>query len=210
MGRCPRAAHHSLRDQRPAAKAALSTVGGGKSGRSLQCRGNMSPWCVARRPARREPRSMGLFPMQIVQTPKPSSCCSKSSMFSASILMMPSTPSDLELSFHGRFGGPLGRRYARSGCHRLQRQNQALRHGTFTAKSCTWSRSSPAWMKTQSSTRTPSRIPSLPTGPWTRHARSPLRPGTRIREYAKCVENDLDVQRYEELLKNPSTFMRKQ
>jgi len=35
-----------------------------------------------------------------------------------------------------------------------------------------------------------------------------LRPGTRIREY-ECVENNQDVQRYEELLKNPSTFMRK-
>jgi hypothetical protein len=50
--------------------------------------------------------------------------------------------------------------------------------------------------------------PVVLTGPWTRHGTLMLRPGTRIREY-ECVENNQDVQRYEELLKDPSTFMRK-
>jgi hypothetical protein len=34
-----------------------------------------------------------------------------------------------------------------------------------------------------------------------------LRPGERLREY-ECIENNEDIQRFEELLKNPSLFMR--
>src|SRR6185437_7964618 len=45
--------------------------------------------------------------------------------------------------------------------------------------------------------------PVVLTGPWTRHGTLMLRTGTRIREY-ECVENNQDVQRYEELLKDPS------
>ena len=44
---------------------------------------------------------MGLFPMQIVQTPKLSSCCSKSFTFSASIPIDAKHPDDLEPSFMG-------------------------------------------------------------------------------------------------------------
>ena len=50
--------------------------------------------------------------------------------------------------------------------------------------------------------------PVVLTGPWTRHGTIMLRPGTRLREY-ECVENNQDMQRYEELLKDPSVFMRK-
>jgi hypothetical protein len=35
-----------------------------------------------------------------------------------------------------------------------------------------------------------------------------LRNGTRLREY-ECVENNTDIQRYEELLKDESVFRRK-
>jgi hypothetical protein len=40
--------------------------------------------------------------------------------------------------------------------------------------------------------------PVVLTGPWTRRSTIMLRPGTRIREY-ECVENNQDIQRYEEL-----------
>jgi len=49
--------------------------------------------------------------------------------------------------------------------------------------------------------------PETLTGPWTRRATIMLRPGTRIREYV-CEENNEDVQHYEEMMKNPSLFMR--
>jgi len=50
--------------------------------------------------------------------------------------------------------------------------------------------------------------PDSLTGPWVRRGTIMLRPGTRIREY-ECNENNEDIKRYEELLKNPSVFMRK-
>jgi len=50
--------------------------------------------------------------------------------------------------------------------------------------------------------------PVVLTGPWTRHGTIMLRPGTRLREY-ECVENNIDMERYENLLKDPSLFMRK-
>jgi len=51
--------------------------------------------------------------------------------------------------------------------------------------------------------------PGVLTGPWTRHGTIMLRPGTRIREY-ECLDNNQDMQRYEEMLKNPALFQRQQ
>ena len=50
--------------------------------------------------------------------------------------------------------------------------------------------------------------PEVLTGPWTRHGTIMLRPGTRLREY-ECAENNQDVKRYEEMLKDESVFRRK-
>jgi hypothetical protein len=51
--------------------------------------------------------------------------------------------------------------------------------------------------------------PVVLTGPWTRHGTIMLRPGTRLQEY-ECVENNEDLQRYNEMLKDESVFRRKQ
>lgn len=50
--------------------------------------------------------------------------------------------------------------------------------------------------------------PEVLTGPWTRRGTIMLRPGTRISEY-ECVENNVDLQRYNDLLKDESVFRRK-
>jgi len=50
--------------------------------------------------------------------------------------------------------------------------------------------------------------PEVLTGPWTRHGTIMLRPGTRLQEY-ECVENNEDLQRYNEMLKDESVFRRK-
>jgi hypothetical protein len=50
--------------------------------------------------------------------------------------------------------------------------------------------------------------PKVFTKPWTVHSSIMLRNGTRLREY-ECVEDNEDLQRYEELLKNESVFRRK-
>jgi hypothetical protein len=50
--------------------------------------------------------------------------------------------------------------------------------------------------------------PVVFTGPWTRHGTIMLRPGTRLQEY-ECVENNEDLQRYNEMLKDESVFRRK-
>jgi hypothetical protein len=50
--------------------------------------------------------------------------------------------------------------------------------------------------------------PNVLTKPWTLRSSIMLRSGTRLREY-ECVENNTDIQHYEELLKNESLFRRK-
>jgi hypothetical protein len=50
--------------------------------------------------------------------------------------------------------------------------------------------------------------PEVLTKPWVERTTIMLRPGTRLREY-ECAENNIDLQRYEKLLKDPSVFERK-
>ena len=50
--------------------------------------------------------------------------------------------------------------------------------------------------------------PNVFTKPWTTHNTIMLRPGTRLREY-ECAENNADLQYYEKLLKDDSVFRRK-
>jgi hypothetical protein len=50
--------------------------------------------------------------------------------------------------------------------------------------------------------------PKVLTKPWVMHNSIMLRPGTRLREY-ECNENNSDIQHYEELLKDESVFRRK-
>jgi hypothetical protein len=50
--------------------------------------------------------------------------------------------------------------------------------------------------------------PKVLTKPWVMHNSIMLRPGTRLREY-ECAENNSDIQHYEELLKDESVFRRK-
>jgi len=49
--------------------------------------------------------------------------------------------------------------------------------------------------------------PKVLTKPWIIRTSMMLRPGTRLREY-ECEENNTDLKRYEELLKNESLFRR--
>jgi hypothetical protein len=50
--------------------------------------------------------------------------------------------------------------------------------------------------------------PEVLTKPWMQRTTIMLRPGTRLQEY-ECAENNIDLQRYDKLLKNPSVFERK-
>ena len=50
--------------------------------------------------------------------------------------------------------------------------------------------------------------PVVLTGPWTRYGTIMLRPGTRLTEY-ECLENNRDAETYEEMKKDPSVFERK-
>jgi hypothetical protein len=50
--------------------------------------------------------------------------------------------------------------------------------------------------------------PKVLTKPWVIRSSIMLRPGTRLREY-ECVENNTDIQHYEQLLKDESLFRRK-
>lgn len=50
--------------------------------------------------------------------------------------------------------------------------------------------------------------PNVLTKPWNTHNTIMLRNGTRLREY-ECAENNADMERYEKLLKDDSVFRRK-
>ncbi|HKV05946.1 MAG TPA: hypothetical protein VJO53_12690 [Candidatus Acidoferrales bacterium] len=50
--------------------------------------------------------------------------------------------------------------------------------------------------------------PAVLTGPWIRHGTIMLRQGTRIEDY-QCTENNVDLQRYDQMLKDESVFRRK-
>jgi hypothetical protein len=50
--------------------------------------------------------------------------------------------------------------------------------------------------------------PKVFTKPWKMNATLMQREGTRLREYA-CMENNVDLERYQQFLKNPSLFERK-
>ena len=50
--------------------------------------------------------------------------------------------------------------------------------------------------------------PNVFTKPWNTHSTIMIRPGTRLREY-ECSENNADMERYEKLLKDDSVFRRK-
>jgi len=50
--------------------------------------------------------------------------------------------------------------------------------------------------------------PKVLTKPWVIHSSIMLRPGTRLREY-ECNEDNTDIQHYEELLKDETVFRRK-
>ncbi len=50
--------------------------------------------------------------------------------------------------------------------------------------------------------------PNVLTKPWHTYSTIMLRPGTRLREY-ECAENNEDLDRYEKLLKDDSVFRRK-
>jgi hypothetical protein len=50
--------------------------------------------------------------------------------------------------------------------------------------------------------------PNVLTKPWNTHSTIMLRNGTRLREY-ECAENNADMERYEQLLKDDSVFRRK-
>jgi hypothetical protein len=50
--------------------------------------------------------------------------------------------------------------------------------------------------------------PEVLTAPWIRQGNIMLRPGTRLDEY-ECVENNVDLQRYNDMLKDESVFRRK-
>ena len=49
--------------------------------------------------------------------------------------------------------------------------------------------------------------PKVLTRPWTIHTTMMLREGTRVQEYV-CAENNLDLERYEKLLKDGVRFTR--
>jgi hypothetical protein len=152
--------------------------------------------------------TIGLFPMEIVQTPK--KVIMLYEVFSVFRVIPIDTkhPDDLEPSFMGDSVG------------HWDGDTLVVDVTSFNDK--TWlgpvgSFHTEALHVTERYTRVDSNTirydvtmedPNVFTKLWNTHSTIMLRPGTRLREY-ECSENNADMERYEKLLKDDSVFRRK-
>ncbi|MGA3292983.1 MAG: hypothetical protein ABSE45_03250 [Candidatus Acidiferrales bacterium] len=151
---------------------------------------------------------MGLFPMQIVQTPKTIVMLFEAFHLFRVIPIDAKHPDDLEPSYMGDSVG------------HWEGDTLVVDVTGFNDKtwlSGTGTLHSEKLHVTEKFTRVDEDTivyestvedPVVLTGPWIRRGTIMLRPGTRLREY-ECAENNVDEQRYEEIRKNPSLYERK-
>jgi hypothetical protein len=152
--------------------------------------------------------SVGLFPMQIVQTPQTIVMMYEYLNVFRPIAMNAKHPEDLEPSFMGNSAGHWEGDTLVVDVTGFNDKTWLIGAGTFHTE---------ALHVTERYTRTDRDTinyeatmvdPNVLTKPWVYRTTIMLREGTRLREY-ECEENNLDRGRYEQLLKDESLFRRK-
>jgi hypothetical protein len=152
--------------------------------------------------------SVGLFPMQIVQTPKTIVMLYEYLNVFRIVPIGVKHPDDLEPSFMGDSVGHWDGDTLVVDVTGFNDKTWLIGAGTFHSDALhvteRWTRADKDTMHYEAAMEDPKVL----TKPWVFRTTIMLREDTRLREY-ECEENNVDRARYEELLKNESLFRRK-
>jgi hypothetical protein len=152
--------------------------------------------------------TMGLFPMQIVQTPKTIVMLFEVFHVFRVIQMDAKHPDDLEASFMGDSVGHWEGDTLVVDAIGFNDKTWLAGTGTFHSDKLHVVEKFTRVDQNTIAYEVTMEDPAVLTKPWVQHSTIMLRPGTRLREY-ECVENNTDLDRYEKLLKDESVFRRK-
>jgi hypothetical protein len=152
--------------------------------------------------------TMGLFPMQIVQTPKTIVMLFEVFHVFRVIQIDARHPEDLEASFMGDSVGHWEGDTLVVDAIGFNDKTWLAGTGTFHSDKLHVVEKFTRMDENTIAYEVTMEDPVVLTKPWVQRSTIMLRPGTRLREY-ECVENNTDIERYEKLLKDESVFRRK-
>jgi len=152
--------------------------------------------------------TMGLFPMQIVQTPKTIVMLFEVFHVFRVIQIDAQHPEDLEASFMGDSVGHWEGDTLVVDVIGFNDKTWLAGTGTFHSDKLHVVEKFTRMDENTIAYEVTMEDPVVLTKPWVQRSTIMLRPGTRLREY-ECVENNTDMDRYEKLLKDESVFRRK-
>jgi hypothetical protein len=152
--------------------------------------------------------TMGLFPMQIVQTPKTIVMLFEVFHVFRVIQIDAKHPDDLEASFMGDSVGHWEGDTLVVDAIGFNDKTWLAGTGTFHSDKLHVVEKFTRMDQNTIAYEVTMEDPAVLTKPWVQHSTIMLRPGTRLREY-ECAENNTDLERYEKLLKDESVFRRK-
>jgi len=145
--------------------------------------------------------SVGLFPLQIMQSPNQTIMLFEYMNVFRAIPMNTKHPDDLEPSYLGDSVGHWEGDTLVVDITSFNDKTWLIGAGTFHTESLHVTERFTRVNKDQIDYDAIMEDPKVLTKPWPYHTTFMLREGTRLREYA-CVENNLDPGRYEKLLKD--------
>jgi len=152
--------------------------------------------------------TMGLFPMQIVQTPKTIVMLFEVFHVFRVIQIDAKHPDDLESSFMGDSVGHWEGDTLVVDAIGFNDKTWLAGTGTFHSDKLHVVEKFTRMDQNTIAYEVTMEDPAVLTKPWVQRSTIMLRPGTRLREY-ECAENNTDLDRYEKLLKDESVFRRK-
>ena len=151
--------------------------------------------------------SVGLFPMQIVQTPKTIVMLYEYMNSQRTIAINAKHPDDLEPSFMGDSVGRWEGDTLVVDVTGFNDKTWLIGAGTFHSESLHVTERYALADRDMINYEAIMEDPKVLTGPWVYRTTIMRREGTRLREY-ECEENNQDPARYEKLLKDESVFRR--
>ena len=152
--------------------------------------------------------SVGLFPVQIVQTPQTVVIVYEYMNVHRVIPINSKHPDDLEPTFMGDSVGHWEGDTLVVDVTGFNDRTWLIGAGTFHSEALHVTERYTRLDKDTIAYEATMEDPKVLTRPWIYKNTMMLREGTRLREY-ECQENNLDVERYDKLLKDESVFRRK-
>ena len=152
--------------------------------------------------------SLGLFPMQIVQTPKQIIMLYEYMNVFRVIPMNATHPDDAEPTYLGDSVAHWEGDTLVIDVTRFNDKTWLIGGGTFHSENLRVVEKYTRVDKDRINYEATIEDPNVLTKPWVFKSTMMLREGTRLREYV-CAENNLEVERYEKLLKDGIEFRRK-